>query len=74
MVHNAVDTARFSPALKAEHRGRVRAELGLPPEALVGIFVGTGWQRKGLYSFIEALGLLARRRENVYGIVGRQGA
>jgi UDP-glucose:(heptosyl)LPS alpha-1,3-glucosyltransferase len=69
VVHNAVDAERFSPALKAEHRRRVRTELGLRPDALVGVFVGTGWQRKGLYTFIEALGILARRREGVYGIV-----
>jgi len=69
VVHNAVDAERFNPGLKAEHRERVRAELGLPADALVGIFVGTGWQRKGLYTFIEALGAVG----TAYGIVVGKG-
>ncbi len=69
VVHNAVDAERFHPGLKAEHCERVRAELGLPADALVGVFVGTGWQRKGLYTFIEALGTA----RSTYGIVVGKG-
>ncbi len=69
VVHNAVDADRFHPGLRAEHRERVRAELGLPAEALVGVFVGTGWQRKGLHTFIEALGAA----EAAHGIVVGKG-
>jgi UDP-glucose:(heptosyl)LPS alpha-1,3-glucosyltransferase len=73
VVHNAVDTERFRPELKAEHRERVRSELGLPQEALVGVFVGTGWQRKGLYTFIAALGAALGAERAAFGIVVGKG-
>jgi UDP-glucose:(heptosyl)LPS alpha-1,3-glucosyltransferase len=75
VVYNGADTARFTPRLKAQHRQSVRSELGIPPDALTGVFVGTGWQRKGLYPFIEAIGLIARKHSpaKVYGIVVGRG-
>jgi UDP-glucose:(heptosyl)LPS alpha-1,3-glucosyltransferase len=75
VVHNGTDPQRFSPELKAAHRAPVREELGIPMDALVGVFVGHDWRRKGLYSFVEALGILARKRipKPVYGIVVGRG-
>ncbi len=76
VVYNGADPTRFTPELKAKHRGPVRDALGIPREALVGIFVGHDWRRKGLYTFIEALGILARKStpRPVYGVVvGRGG-
>jgi UDP-glucose:(heptosyl)LPS alpha-1,3-glucosyltransferase len=58
VVYNGADVARFSPALRAQHRPGVRDELGIPAGALVGIHVSHDWRRKGLYPFIHALGLL----------------
>ncbi len=75
VVHNGTDVERFAPALKAEHRACVRAELGSPDDALVGVFVGNDWRRKGLYPFIETLGLLARKGtpRPVWGVVVGRG-
>ncbi|MFO8007578.1 MAG: glycosyltransferase family 4 protein [Candidatus Brocadiia bacterium] len=75
VIYNGVDPERFHPGLRDEHREVVRRELDLPAEALVCIFVGTGWRRKGLSTLLEALGLLARRElpRPVYGLVVGRG-
>ncbi len=70
VVVNGVDPERFSPDLRAQHRERVRRELSIPEDALLGVFVGHGWRRKGLHTLVEALGELRRRgHEGVYGMV-----
>lgn len=43
-----------APALESGLRERRRAELGLAPEAFVALFAGSGWERKGLRTAIEA--------------------
>ncbi len=73
VVYNGADVQRFSPELKRTHRARVRAELGVPADALVGVFVGHDWRRKGLYTSIEALGLLTDGARPVHGIVVGRG-
>jgi UDP-glucose:(heptosyl)LPS alpha-1,3-glucosyltransferase len=75
VVYNGVDTARFHPSLKERHRARVREELRVPHGALLGVFVGHGWRRKGLSTFVEALGRLARKAERpaAYGLVVGRG-
>jgi len=74
VVYNGADPARFHPGLR-EHRGAVRAELGIPEDALVCVFVGHDWRRKGLFPLIEALGILARKdtARPVYGVVAGRG-
>jgi len=61
VVYNGADCERFGPQLREQHRERVRAELGIPSDALVGVFVGHDWRRKGLHTFLEAVGILARK-------------
>jgi glycosyltransferase involved in cell wall biosynthesis len=53
VIPNGVDTGRFRP--DAEAREAVRAEHGLPDDALVAVFVGGEWSRKGLRFAVEAL-------------------
>jgi UDP-glucose:(heptosyl)LPS alpha-1,3-glucosyltransferase len=36
-------------------RERRRAELGIPPDAFVALFAGSGWERKGLAAAVEAV-------------------
>jgi len=80
VVRNGVDTERFRPELRGLHAAAVRKALGIPEEALVGVFVGHDWRRKGLHTFIEALGVLERKRtamgpaRRAYGIVVGKGA
>ena len=70
VVHNGADCERLSPELK-RHREEVRAELHIPPEALVGVFVSYDLRRKGLPTVMRALSILRRKgeRRRVYVIV-----
>jgi UDP-glucose:(heptosyl)LPS alpha-1,3-glucosyltransferase len=40
VVYHGVDTTTFHPSNRERYRAAVRAELGLPPEACVALFVG----------------------------------
>lgn len=57
VIHNGVDGARFRPA--DEPPAAVRRRLHLPDTGPLLLFVGSGWERKGL---ARALGILARLR------------
>ncbi|MFO7956279.1 MAG: glycosyltransferase family 4 protein [Candidatus Brocadiia bacterium] len=74
VVYNGADPERFHPGLREEHRKPVRDELDIPPDALVGVFVGTGWRRKGLHTFIRALGVLSGCGVIVYAMVVGRGS
>ncbi|WP_147200368.1 glycosyltransferase family 4 protein [Pantoea sp. CCBC3-3-1] len=54
VIYNAIDCQRFEPATPAE-RQKSRAQLNLPAEAKVFIYVGSGFERKGLHASITAL-------------------
>lgn len=54
VIHNAIDTRRFQPATEAT-RHATRQQLNLPDSATVLIYVGSGFERKGLKAAIEAL-------------------
>ena len=53
-IYNGVDLAFFSPDC-ASQRHEVRQKLGIPQGALVYVFVGSGYKRKGLEVAIRAL-------------------
>lgn len=55
VIYNGVNTEDFSPALKQQHRAGVRQALAIPPEAPVMLFVGSGFERKGLAGAIHAI-------------------
>lgn len=69
VIYNGVDTVKFNPALRAEHREHVRRQLAIAPEAVVYLFVGSGFERKGLDLFIAALAHLPAVAHGV--IVGK---
>lgn len=54
VIHNAIDSQRFLPATEAQ-RQAARQQLTLPQDATVMIYVGSGFERKGLKAAIEAL-------------------
>jgi UDP-glucose:(heptosyl)LPS alpha-1,3-glucosyltransferase len=54
-IYNGVDLERFHPRNRARHRGGARAEAGIPDGAWLLAFVGSGFERKGLATAIEAL-------------------
>jgi UDP-glucose:(heptosyl)LPS alpha-1,3-glucosyltransferase len=58
VIYNAVDAARFAPERLTPLRPKTREKLGLAANETAILFVGTGWQRKGLRHLIAAMPLL----------------
>jgi UDP-glucose:(heptosyl)LPS alpha-1,3-glucosyltransferase len=58
VVYNGVDLARFHPDVRASERRAARAAAGVPAGAAALLFVGSGFERKGLATAIEALARL----------------
>jgi len=54
LIYNGVDLERFHPRLKAEHRAAMRARLGIPGSSLMFLFVGSGFERKGVPALLES--------------------
>ncbi len=57
-IPNGVDTEEFHPRLKAEHRSRIRREVGLSEQDFVLFFIGGDWERKGVPQAIQSLAYL----------------
>ncbi|MBN2023338.1 MAG: glycosyltransferase family 4 protein [Pirellulales bacterium] len=76
LIHNGVDTERFSPVHRAAFRDPLRKELGVSEQETLLLFVGHDFQRKGLATAIRATGRLAAAGEPARLVVvgGRPGA
>lgn len=59
VVHNGVDLERFAPSLRERHHAATREALGIPREAWCVLFVGTGFERKGLGPLVEGVARLS---------------
>ncbi len=55
LIYNGVDLIRFDPAALTRERPAARSELGLPSGVWCVLFVGSGFERKGLGPLIEGL-------------------
>jgi UDP-glucose:(heptosyl)LPS alpha-1,3-glucosyltransferase len=55
LIRNAVDTEVFHPGLREAQRAAVRQQLGLPEGANVVLHVGSGFERKGVGTLLEAI-------------------
>jgi UDP-glucose:(heptosyl)LPS alpha-1,3-glucosyltransferase len=66
---NGVDLARFHPGLRGTAGAEKRRELGLAPEELVVLFLGSGYARKGLDLALEAFARLAATRADARLVV-----
>ncbi len=62
VIYNGVDLERFTPDDRARHRGAMRAELGLGASDWCVLFVGSGFERKGLGPLVEGLASMGDRR------------
>lgn len=60
VIYNGVDTAMFHPQLVAAYRTPTRAALGIPEAAPLLLFVGSGFERKGVPQLLAALAAQAR--------------
>jgi UDP-glucose:(heptosyl)LPS alpha-1,3-glucosyltransferase len=54
VIYNGVDTHRFHPYLKHQ-RQEICHRYQLPHDRSLALFVGSGWERKGLTQVLEAL-------------------
>lgn len=72
VIHNGVDLEHFHPGLRELHRSRVRGELGIFDETPLFLFVGSGFERKGLPQLLSALQKMRRGRGEAHlAVVGR---
>jgi UDP-glucose:(heptosyl)LPS alpha-1,3-glucosyltransferase len=60
VIYNGVDLEHFHPRERERLRGAARAELGCRPRDTVYLFVGSGFERKGLAAAIDALAAASR--------------
>ena len=58
VIYNGVDLEHFHPRLRTEHRAAMRAKVGAGDTAPVVLFVGSGFERKGLPTLLDAFALL----------------
>ncbi len=58
VVYSGVDLDAFHPGLAEQHRAAVRRRLGIAAGATVFLFVGSGFERKGLAATLRALAAL----------------
>jgi UDP-glucose:(heptosyl)LPS alpha-1,3-glucosyltransferase len=54
VIYNAIDSSRFVPA-NEELRANLRDQMAIPQNAVALVFVGSGFERKGLASAIKAI-------------------
>jgi len=71
VIYNAIDMDRFDFKNKAKTRAEVRKAIGIPEDAPLFIFVGSGFRRKGLPATIRALTRLDARMSLM--VIGRDG-
>jgi len=57
VIYSGVDIGAFHPDLK-KHRGEIRARHGIPEAATLFLFVGSGFERKGMAALLQAMALL----------------
>jgi UDP-glucose:(heptosyl)LPS alpha-1,3-glucosyltransferase len=68
VVYSGINAARFSPDNRVALRDATREQLGISNTAPVAVFVGSGFERKGLRAFLEALAQY-KNTDALFGIV-----
>ncbi|MFN4343129.1 MAG: glycosyltransferase family 4 protein [Azonexus sp.] len=60
VIYNGVDTEAFHPGLAGQHREATRSAAGIPDDAPVLLFVGSGFERKGVPQLLRAAARMQR--------------
>ncbi|MBM3347227.1 MAG: glycosyltransferase family 4 protein, partial [Betaproteobacteria bacterium] len=69
VIHNGVDLERFHPGLRAQWGAPMRARLGIPDEAMAFLFLGSGFERKGVGRLLDAFAAIAAERPDAHLVV-----
>lgn len=59
VVYMGIDHAAFNPQMRAARRVEARRELGIADDRFVFLLVGNDWRKKGLFTLLDAMPLLA---------------
>ena len=70
VIYNGVDLESYHPRLAAAHRARLRGELGIAGTTPVFLFVGSGFERKGVPQLLRALALSSGKESRLL-VVGK---
>ena len=70
LIENGVDLAYFHPRLSDEWRIKQREAIGISPETPVFLFVGSGFERKGIPSLLCAMQQMKNKTARLM-VVGR---
>lgn len=70
VIHNGVDLKTFHTGLRAKHREIIREQLDVPESTPVIVFVGSGFERKGVPQLIEAMTRPALRNAQLW-VIGK---
>jgi UDP-glucose:(heptosyl)LPS alpha-1,3-glucosyltransferase len=73
VIYNGVDGETFHPRLAGEHRAAVRARLGVAGDTPVILYVGSGFERKGVAALVAALARLPGVELWIVGADRREG-
>lgn len=60
VIYNGVDTDAFHPGVAGEHRWATRSAAGIPNDVPVLLFVGSGFERKGVPQLLRAAARMQR--------------
>ncbi len=71
VIYNGVDLQQFDPKLVQQKREAGREKWGLEKDDLVFLFIGSGFERKGLPFLLQALSLLDKNMKLL--VVGKDG-
>ncbi|MFH1230959.1 MAG: glycosyltransferase family 4 protein, partial [Planctomycetota bacterium] len=74
VIYNGVDLEKFNINNRGKYRSETRAKLGLNDNDIVFLFVGSGFERKGLQYAIESLSVVpSDKRTNLRLLVVGKG-
>jgi len=69
LVYNGVDVRRFTPEHRRQHRGVVRARLGIGPQRVMFLIVAHNFRLKGVPALLDATQRLTRIGHDVQLVV-----
>lgn len=70
VIHNGVDLAYYHPGLREQHRTATLAALGIGRDMPIVLFIGSGFERKGLRPLLHAFAQMKNADAHLI-VVGR---